>query len=303
MAHILGIGIATIDIINDVDGYPREDDEVRARAQHVCRGGNAANTLVVLSQLGHHCDWCGVLADDDGAAFVERALRDFGIDSRLCQRAAAGTTPTSYITRNCENGSRTIVHYRDLPELDFDHFRRLDLHGYDWLHFEGRNIVATERMMAHVRQHHPDLPLSLEVEKSRPGIETLFPHADLLLFSRHYVLATDGRQTTPQAFLERLHTRLPRQRLVCAWGEAGAWGLDRDGALHHSKAFPPARIVDTLGAGDTFNAAIIDACVREESLATALSHGCRIAGRKCGHSGLDFLHPPAGRNDTRHTEP
>ena len=28
MAHILGIGIATLDIINTVDGYPPEDAEI-----------------------------------------------------------------------------------------------------------------------------------------------------------------------------------------------------------------------------------------------------------------------------------
>ena len=30
-----------------------------------------------------------------------------------------------------------------------------------------------------------------------------------------------------------------------------------DGSLVHSDAFPPAALVDTLGAGDTFNAAVI----------------------------------------------
>ena len=72
MARILGVGIATLDIINTVDGYPAEDSEVRAIHQRICRGGNATNTLVVLSQLGHRCAWAGVLADepdglDDGA--------------------------------------------------------------------------------------------------------------------------------------------------------------------------------------------------------------------------------------------
>jgi hypothetical protein len=31
MAHILAIGIATLDIVNTLDGYPAEDSEVRAR--------------------------------------------------------------------------------------------------------------------------------------------------------------------------------------------------------------------------------------------------------------------------------
>jgi ketohexokinase len=62
MPHILGIGIATLDIINSVDGYPAEDTEVRALRQQLRRGGNCTNTLAVLSQLGHRCAWGGVLA-------------------------------------------------------------------------------------------------------------------------------------------------------------------------------------------------------------------------------------------------
>ena len=49
MANILAVGIATIDIINRVNGYPHEDDEIRAISQSIRRGGNATNTLVVLS--------------------------------------------------------------------------------------------------------------------------------------------------------------------------------------------------------------------------------------------------------------
>lgn len=64
MSRILAIGIATLDIVNLVADYPPEDSEVRALDQRVSRGGNATNTLVVLSQLGHRCSWGGVLAED-----------------------------------------------------------------------------------------------------------------------------------------------------------------------------------------------------------------------------------------------
>lgn len=48
-----------------------------------------------------------------------------------------------------------------------------------------------------------------------------------------------------------------RAVLVCAWAEEGADALGPDGKLIHSDAFPPPRVVDTLGAGDTFNASVI----------------------------------------------
>uniref|UniRef100_A0A8B9QM42 Ketohexokinase n=1 Tax=Apteryx owenii TaxID=8824 RepID=A0A8B9QM42_APTOW len=60
--------------------------------------------------------------------------------------------------------------------------------------------------------------------------------------------------------------------------------------LVHSDAFPPDAVVDTLGAGDTFNAAVIFALSEgRQSLQEAITFGCRVAGRKCGVQGYDGI--------------
>lgn len=48
-----------------------------------------------------------------------------------------------------------------------------------------------------------------------------------------------------------------RATLICAWAEKGADAMGPDGVIIHSDAFPPEKLVDTLGAGDTFNASVI----------------------------------------------
>src|SRR3569833_242282 len=115
---------------------------LRALAQRVSRGGNCTNTLVVLSQLGHHCSWGGVLVDEPDASRIVADLDAHAIDLTPVRRLPKGKVPTSYITLNQRNGSRSIVHYRDLPEYDFDAFATIDLGACDWLHFEGRDIDA-----------------------------------------------------------------------------------------------------------------------------------------------------------------
>ena len=163
MAKILVTGIAALDIINRVDHYPDEDEELRAVDQQLRRGGNAANTASVLVQLGEQCGLACSLADDMAGEFIQQDLRRRGIDFDTAAVVRGATTPTSYITLNRQNGSRTIVHYRDLHELSFEQFDRLDLSGYDWFHFEGRNPRQTRLMMEKARR--TGKPLSLEVEK------------------------------------------------------------------------------------------------------------------------------------------
>ncbi len=295
MANILGVGIATLDIVNHVAAWPAEDEEVRALAQDVRRGGNVTNTLVVLSQLGHHCRWAGTLADDASSMAIRDDLARYAIDTTPVRQIPGAHAPTSYIALNVQNGSRTIIHYRDLPEYDLDAFRRIDLRQLDWLHAEGRNVAALTMMLKHARRQCPRLPLSVEIEKPREHIEQLFGLADLLVYSRHYALHRLGTAAPAEpgaaagAFLRHQQQRAPRALHVCSWGRHGAYGLAPGGKLRHSPAFAPARVIDTIGAGDTFNAGLIHARLAGQGLADSLRSACRLAGDKVGRHGFHGL--------------
>jgi len=285
MAKILGIGIVTIDIINLVSTYPQEDSEVRALQQQRCPGGNVTNSMVILSQLGQNCFWAGNCVDNLDGRWILNELRNQNIDTSNCHLEAQGSVPTSYICLSQDLGSRTIVHYRDLAEFRAASFNTIELSNFDWLHFEGRNPEELAIMLQKAKSTVPKTPISLEVEKPRPGIEKLFIYADVLLFSRNYV---QGLGLQAAEFLQELHQKYPTKILICAWGEQGAYAIAVDGKLTHSQAFPPEVIIDTLGAGDTFNAAIIDALCQDfsQSMQQLLTTACKLAGQKCGHFGL-----------------
>ena len=289
MPNILGIGIATLDVINTVDGYPAEDSEVRALRQEIRRGGNCTNTLVVLSQLGHRCAWGGVLTAEPDSGHIRDDLQRYRIALDAVRILDQGKVPTSYITLNQRNGSRTIVHCRDLPEFGHEDFSHIVLRDFDWLHFEGRNVVETRLMLERAKALAPATPRSLEIEKPRPDIDQLFANADVLLFSRHFALARGYNE--PQRFLDSIAMETSHAVRLLAWGEKGAYAVDHNGRLFHSPAYPPPQLIDTLGAGDTFNAGIIDALLRGISLEESLHQACRLAGHKCGQPGLDLSTP------------
>lgn len=287
MANILAVGNATIDVINTVGDYPREDEEIRAISQRIARGGNAANTLVILNQLGHDCWWAGTLAEEPNTQYIRNDLARFKIDTRHSRTVSPGTAPTSYVTLSQRNGSRTIVHYRDLPEFDFESFAAIPLHTFDWIHFEARNVPATRKMLDFLRTAAGKVRVSIEIEKPRIDVETLFSYADVLLFSRTYAQAhgvSDGN-----IFLRRIKGDYNLQAdLYCTWGAQGADALSRWNAQFHSPAVDVVQVIDTLGAGDTFNAAVIDGYVRGHNIEQTLHQACHIAGLKCGRVGLEL---------------
>jgi ketohexokinase len=283
---ILIIGNAAVDIINHVASTPKEDDEIRALSQTTAMGGNSANTAIVLSMLGHDVSWAGSLADDANSQLIIHTFEHYHVDVTHAQIVIGGKTPTSYITLSKENGCRTIVHYRDLPELSFDVTGQRDLNTYQWVHFEGRNIESISQMINQIKSSTPDLPISLEVEKPRPGIESLFSSANLLLFSHHY--AREKGYKNAKELLTHISRSHPQQIACCTWGAKGAFGT-YDGNLFEIKPERLKSVTDTIGAGDVYNAGVISSLLVGNSPQTAMEQASRLAEKKCTQTGFSGL--------------
>ncbi|WP_417549138.1 PfkB family carbohydrate kinase [Methylophaga sp.] len=283
MARILATGIATLDIVNEVASYPEEDAEVRALSQRIRRGGNASNTLCVLSQLGHQSYLAATLINEANGQVIEADLNRYQINTQFCPRLNEGKMPTSYITLNRQTGSRTIVHHRDCPELSFATFQHIDLSVFDWLHFEGRNIAELDKILKYCRQKAPNVPISLEIEKPREDIESIFDWADWLFFSKHYAQAK-GYMTA-----EDMLASLPvNYQATLTWGAEGAYGW-HNGKVMYVPAIKIEHVVDSLGAGDSFNAGMIHSLVAENSRQDSLQFASQLAASKCQQYGFENL--------------
>ncbi|XP_009997789.1 PREDICTED: ketohexokinase [Chaetura pelagica] len=157
-----------------------------------------------------------------------------------------------------------MVSIMNLPDVTAHDFEKVDLSQYKWIHWEARNAAEQVEMMRRVERHNRSREAG---ERVRTSVEVENPEA-----------------------LRGLRSRVrPGATLICAWAEEGADAVGPNGELLHSDAFPPETLVDTLGAGDTFNAAVIFALSEGKSLQDALTFGCQIAGRKCGIQGFDGI--------------
>ncbi|XP_056242238.1 ketohexokinase isoform X2 [Seriola aureovittata] len=291
----LCVGLVCLDIINVVDKYPEEDTDSRCLSQRWQRGGNASNSCTVLSLLGAPCAFMGSLSAGPVANFILEDFQKFHIDVSLVSEHAQCVLPASVVISNTSTGSRTILHMnRNLPDVTAEDFSKVDLHQFKWIHWEGRNAEEQVKMIQQVVMYNSTLPqqqkitVSVEIEKTREPLYQLFPHGDVVFVSKD-VARHFGFQSA-EAALRGLYSRVKQGAvLVCAWAEKGADALGPDGVIVHSDAFPPESLVDTLGAGDTFNAAVIYTLSNGGSLQDALAFGCKVAGRKCGFHGYDDI--------------
>uniref|UniRef100_A0A8C1INL1 Ketohexokinase n=1 Tax=Cyprinus carpio TaxID=7962 RepID=A0A8C1INL1_CYPCA len=292
---ILSIGLVCLDIINVVDKYPEEDTDTRCLSQRWQRGGNASNTCTVLSLLGAPCAFMGSLAPGPVADFIVGDFARRGVDISGVAWQPWGETPCACCVVCPTKGSRTVVlSDTNLPDVSVEDFSKVDLSHYKWIHWEGRNADEQVKMIERVREHNSKqeeknrITISVEIEKTREPLYQLFPLGDLVFVSKD--VAQQFGFTSAAAALKGFCGRLRKgATLICAWAEKGADAMGSDGVIIHSDAFPPEKLVDTLGAGDTFNASVIYNLSNGGSLQDALTFGCQIAGKKCGVHGYDGI--------------
>ncbi|XP_058488761.1 ketohexokinase isoform X3 [Solea solea] len=292
---ILCVGLVCLDIISVVDKYPEEDTDSRCVSQRWQRGGNASNSCTVLSLLGAQSAFMGSLCAGPVADFILEDFHKVSIDVSLVCEHAQCVAPASVVISNVRTGSRTILHMnRNLPDVTADDFSKVDLSQFKWIHWEGRNAAEQIKMIQHVVKFNDALPrqqrisISVEIEKTREALYELFPHGDVVFVSKD-VARHFGFQSAEAAVRGLYHRVKEGSVLICPWAEHGADALGPDGIVLHSDAFPPEALVDTLGAGDTFNAAVIFTLSKGGRLQDALTFGCRVAGRKCGFHGFDNI--------------
>lgn len=293
---ILCIGLVCLDIINVVDKYPEEDTDNRCLSQRWQRGGNASNTCTILSLLGAPCAFMGYLGTGAVADFILNDLRMHQIDLSLLMKCS-NSSPASTVISNVTTGSRTILHMtRNLPDVSPEDFAKVDLTQYKWIHFEGRNAPDQVKMIQRVEEFNLSatedqrITVSVEIEKTREPLYQLLPYGDVVFVSKD--LAKHFGFESASSAIRGLYPQVKKGALLmCAWAEKGADALGPDGVVIHCDAFPPERVVDTLGAGDTFNASVIYTLSNGGTVAQALKFGCQVAGRKCGVPGYDDILP------------
>jgi sugar/nucleoside kinase (ribokinase family) len=260
--------------------WPRPGEEVIAEGYVRELGGGSVNTACGLSRLGRRVRLVGLIGDADFDWFEQR-LGEFGVGMGGIRLEHDGTGITVSVSMRDD---RTFFTYpganRGLPEL--------------------LTVPAVVSDLAAARHVHFAMPLSRELAMSLLPALRAAGCTTSLDVGHTPTWLTDAANIATCREVDLFLPNTAEAELACGDASAEAYvawaachGLSRavlkrgaqgalaaSGGVLSSVSPPLVEAIDTTGAGDAFNAGLIDAWLDDEPLGPALERAC-ICGALC----------------------
>ncbi|XDA98346.1 carbohydrate kinase [Sulfitobacter sp. LCG007] len=300
---ILCCGEALIDMIE----RPGPDDGKGFDA-HV--GGAVFNTAIALGRLRAPAGFLSGLSQDFFGSMLRQALADSHVDTRY---AILSDRPTTLAFVRLTEGQATYTFYDEgtagrmldpdsLPELAEDvtacYFGGISLISEPCADFYA--ALAKHEAARRVIMLDPNIRPSFirDLDRYRERLDAMIAVSDIVKISDedlHWIVPG------PASALEKARGVLDKgpRLVVLTRGSDGATALFADGQEVHAPA-TKVEVVDTVGAGDTFNAgflarlAELGALGKErlrdlppDTVRSALAHGAAVAGVTVSRAGAN----------------
>lgn len=268
-------------------------------------GGAELNFAIGCARLGMDTKWVSRLGGDEFGRVIYNFARGEGID--MADVNFVENYPTSLNFKEIrQDGSGKTFYYRyqspiltmepeDIIEEMFDEIDLIHLTGV-FLAIDPKNLGIIKKVLKIAGKKEikvsfdPNIRLKLwTLDQAKIAYAEIFPDVDILLTGLDEIEMING-DASDQA-LEAFAERYKIDQLVIKDGGNGA-RLYQNGTWHSKEAFK-VTVVDTVGAGDGFDAGYIYAVLNdysaEEALEFANGTGALVTTVSGDNEGLPYL--------------
>jgi len=293
------VGVVVVDLLNGpIREYPvpRAHPMITAEWTRVMPGGGAANAPSALARMGIPVAVFSKVGDDLNGEFIRRELGKVGVDTSGFCVSSTESTPFTFVAVHA-GGDRTFIHTPGANmtfspgDLDLGKVFAADFLLYHDLYvlpeFDGKPAAA---MLAEAQKRGvvTFLDEDFGYGPHPEPLEAMLPYCDYFIPSYHD-LSGIYPGASPDEMAGALLARGARHVVLKIEQEGClvAWENQR-----HRVPCLPAKVVDTTGAGDCWDAGFIAALAQGEDILTA----ARV-GNACAAFGIEAIGGSTGVPD------
>ncbi|HMJ70284.1 MAG TPA: carbohydrate kinase family protein [Cyclobacteriaceae bacterium] len=270
---VLVVGELNVDLIlNKIDQFPVMGKEVLADAMTLTLGSSSAIFASNLSTLGSRVTFSGKVGKDDFGNYVLSFLKRKGVDVSNVLSSHETSTGATIVLNYGEDramvthpGAMAEFTINDIPDVLFQESRHLHVSSIFLQPSLKNDILELFR-----KAKSSGMTTSLDpqwdpAEKWDIDFESLLPCVDVFMPNLKELECITGIQDPLTAMKS-----LSSPNIVAVKnGRAGAWLLKGDELLSQP-SFINRNVVDSIGAGDSFDAGFIHKFIQQRSLKECL---------------------------------
>lgn len=248
-------------------------------------GGNAPNTLAVLSKLGIDSHYFGIIGKDENGKYWEKNIEKVNLESIIRKGK------NSYTTALLTNGGKERTFLSELNKFDNDFFEEINSRKIEEPIFLGplflnpeKNIIKISEYILETRPifFSPGIfYIKLGLKKLKPILkktEIIFLNQDELLRFLNNNLKKGSKELL----------KYGPKVIVCTMGEKGAL-ITTEKEQFFSPGIKTKKVVDTTGAGDAFAAGFLFGVLNNKSLSWSANFGNKMGAKSVTDYGLNWL--------------
>ena len=266
---VIVVGELNVDLIfNQVKGFPEVGKEILSDQMTLALGSSSAICASNLSSLGLRVAFIGKLGNDVYGQFIIDKLKQSGVDTSMIiidrDLKTGATVALSY-----DEDRGMVTHQGAMSHLGLDDICEGQLLRGKHLHFSSyffqpgfkNNVHRLFEMAKNV-----GTTTSFDVqwdpaEKWELNLEQVLPFVDVFIPNEVELKKMTGRSSVDQA-IESIKNK--SKYLVVKCGSGGSIMFYDNKVVQH-KSFLNKDVVDTIGAGDSFNAGFISKFIQGAS--------------------------------------
>lgn len=250
---IIGLGEVVIDWVSEIPYFPRPDEKINAITESFFPGGVTANFLVAVARMGISCGFIGAVGDDTYGDILIEDFKKENVDTRLIIKKKGFKTPMNFIF--VVKGEKTIIQspYMSRTKLELTDLEESYIAESKVLHTTLIHPELSEKAFNLAKKHDVKISIDLESQIAKRGwgnLKNILLKADILIPNKEGAKIITKRKNPKDAAVDLIKKGIPI--VIITLGNKGALIATEEFQTVIS-AYNVDNIVDTTGAGDTFN--------------------------------------------------
>ena len=272
---IVVVGSAHADLYLELARRPGAGDTVLADGVRGLPGGKGANQAAAAARLGARATLIAAVGDDAAAAVALGGLADDGVSIDKVRQVAGVPTGVATVCVDVHGDNQVVVAAGANARLEPAH---IDVAAGTAAVLVSLEIAADTAAAALARAHAVGALAVLNVAPADAASPSIVAAADVVIANEGEAAAVAGSRNLAALAADT------GAIIVATAGPAGVRAATPAGEELHVAALP-ADVVDTVGAGDCFAAALTVALAEGQELASALRFAVAAATLKVTRSG------------------